>query len=370
MRITRVVFSFFSVGFLASTFEQAAGLGDIRGGQRPSPVATAASTAAALVPNEVPDAEPAAGTRLTLTPTAAEDAAQSLETHEQSPGRLLLDAGNARAAETFAAAIIAERLPPGPGSLPVARRAFVALPQLESAQGVPDAQPEEQPDAFGVPAPTRVHEFIMPIDKGRVTSMFHQGRFHPAIDLAAPIGTPVRATTRKQTVTFAGRRGGYGNLVITRDSSGRQHYYGHLQRIIAGIGSRLEQGDLLGLLGSTGHSTGPHVHYEVRKSSGGYFNPATLLFPGLSVRPGYAWNDARFPTVAEVRSTTEVAARANVKRSVRAARNAKRKVRFASRSTRRARFAARAPVAHYYTPRRATRFDTRLAARFGQPRPR
>jgi murein DD-endopeptidase MepM/ murein hydrolase activator NlpD len=369
MRITRVVFGFFSVGFLAGTFEQAAGLGDIQGRHRSSPVVAAASTAVASAPIEVPAAEPADGAQFPPTPTAAEDAAQSLETPQQSLGQLL-DAGDARAAETFAAATIGEHLPPGPGSLPVARRAFVALPHLERALGVPDARPEEQPDASAVPAPTRVHEFIMPIDKGRVTSMFHQGRFHPAIDLAAPTGTPVRATTRKQTVTFAGRRGGYGNLVITRDSSGRQHYYGHLQRIIAGIGTRLEQGDLLGLLGSTGHSTGPHVHYEVRKSSGGHFNPATLLFPGFSVRPGYAWNDARFPAVAEVQSTTKVASSASVKRSVRAARNAKRKVRFASRSMRRARFAARPPAVHYYTPGRATRFDTRLASRFGQPRPR
>jgi hypothetical protein len=198
--------------------------------------------------------------------------------------------------------------------------------------------------------------------------MFNQGRRHPAIDLAAPLGSPVRATTRKQKVTFAGRRGGYGNLVVTRDPQGRQHYYGHLHRITAGIGTLLDQGDLLGLLGSTGRSTGPHVHYEVRKSTGGHFNPATLLFPGMSVRPGYAWNDARSPTVAEVRSPTKAAARARVQRSVRAAGKVKRRT--AARAARRARFAARAPAVHYYTTVRATRSGTRLAARYGQPRPR
>ena len=250
--------------------------------------------------------------------------------------------------------------PEGTGPLPLARRAFVSFPHLEGELGVPDEQPAERPEAFSVPSPTRAHEFIMPIDKGRVTSMFNQGRRHPAIDLAAPVGSPVRATTRKQKVTFAGRRGGYGNLVVTRDPQGRQHYYGHLHRIIAGIGTLLDQGDLLGLLGSTGRSTGPHVHYEVRKSSGGHFNPATLLFPGLSVRPGYAWNDARSPTVAEVRSTTKVAARPRVKRTGHAR----------SKVARRTRFAARAPAVRYYTTRRATRFGTRLAARHGQPRPR
>ena len=52
----------------------------------------------------------------------------------------------------------------------------------------------------------------------------------------------------------------------------------------------LEQGQKLGLLGSTGHSTGPHVHYEVRTRGGGHINPVTLLFPGRKVARGFAWN--------------------------------------------------------------------------------
>ena len=153
---------------------------------------------------------------------------------------------------------------------------LAAMPDLESAeQGAP-----------------LVQEFIMPFEKGRVTSMFNQGRRHPAIDLAGPLGSPVYSTTRKQRVTFAGRQGGYGNLVITRDSQGRQHYYGHLQRTLARVGAMLEQGDLLGLLGSTGRSTGPHVHYEVRKPRGGHLDPSKLLFSGRVGR-GYAWNTPR-----------------------------------------------------------------------------
>src|SRR5262249_369675 len=169
-------------------------------------------------------------------------------------------------------------------------------------------------------------EFILPIDKGRVTSMFNQGRYHPAIDLAAPLGTPVHATTRKQKVTFAGQRGGYGNLVVTRDPSGREHYYGHLQRIVAGVGTLLEQGDLLGLLGSTGHSTGPHVHYEVRTRAGGHMNPATLLFPDRRVSAGYAWNNtfgasSRVAMAAAPRAA-EPAVRSTARRTVRSAHRA------------------------------------------------
>ena len=141
----------------------------------------------------------------------------------------------------------------------------------------------------------------MPFERGRVTSMFHQGRYHPAIDLAGPLGSPVHATTRRQRVTFAGRRGGYGNAVITQDDLGRAHLYGHLQRIFARVGSMLDQGQKLGTLGSTGRSTGPHVHYEVRTRAGAHVNPVGLLFPGRRVGRGTAWNGAR--------SVTRVAAR-------------------------------------------------------------
>jgi len=143
------------------------------------------------------------------------------------------------------------------------------------------------------PAP----EFIMPFANGRVTSLFNQGRRHPAIDLAGKLGSPVLITTVSQKVTFAGWRGGYGNAVITIDDFGRTHLYGHLQRITTRVGLRLSQGDQVGHLGSTGHSTGPHVHYEVRNPKGVHINPVTVLFPGRGVSKGYAWTDVRQESV-------------------------------------------------------------------------
>lgn len=130
--------------------------------------------------------------------------------------------------------------------------------------------------------------FIMPFENGRVTSLFNQGRRHPAIDLAGRHGAPVYATSHGQTVTFAGWRGGYGNAVITRDREGREHLYGHLSAIWTRPGVTLAQGDRLGALGSTGYSTGPHVHYEVKDRRGAHINPVTLLFP-RGVSNGYAW---------------------------------------------------------------------------------
>jgi murein DD-endopeptidase MepM/ murein hydrolase activator NlpD len=171
-----------------------------------------------------------------------------------------------------------------PGRLPMSRSP--SLDHVYSHAGDPLAVLQFDDD---VPAP----EFIMPFANGRVTSLFNQGRVHPAIDLAGKLGSPVLATTSRQKVIFAGPRGGYGNAVITQDVYGRTHLYGHLQRITSRVGQMLDQGDKLGQLGSTGHSTGPHVHYEVRNSRGTHINPVTLLFPGRGVGKGYAWLDVR-----------------------------------------------------------------------------
>jgi murein DD-endopeptidase MepM/ murein hydrolase activator NlpD len=128
--------------------------------------------------------------------------------------------------------------------------------------------------------------FMLPFSNFRVTSRFHQGRWHPGIDLAAPTGTVVRATTSGQKVTFAGWRGGYGKTVITRDAQGRTHLYAHLQSITAKVGQVLNQGRALGAVGSTGFSTGPHLHYELRNVAGRHVDPAPMLFSRRAMQSG------------------------------------------------------------------------------------
>ncbi len=174
-------------------------------------------------------------------------------------------------------------------------------PKIASHAGDPIAAlefKEETPPAPEIAAPAPA--FIMPFANGRVTSLYNQGRRHPAIDLAGPLGSVVMATTMRQIVVFTGWRGGYGNAVIARDPSGWLHLYGHLKSITARVGQILDQGTKLGHLGSTGHSTGPHVHYEVRDGKGGHINPVTLLFPARGAYKGLAWSDVRLP----VRPTT------------------------------------------------------------------
>lgn len=88
-------------------------------------------------------------------------------------------------------------------------------------------------------------------------------RRHAGIDLAASAGTPVVATS-DGVISGAGWDGGYGLLVSIAHGSGVQTRYGHLSRLNVAVGQTVARGDVIGFVGSTGRSTGPHVHYEVR----------------------------------------------------------------------------------------------------------
>ena len=93
-----------------------------------------------------------------------------------------------------------------------------------------------------------------------------------AIDLAASTGTPILASASGR-VSFArtGYNGGFGSLVIIEHPNGTQTYYAHQSKILVHIGDQVSQGQIIGLVGNTGHSTGPHLHFEVR----GAKNPGT-----------------------------------------------------------------------------------------------
>ncbi|WP_211517636.1 M23 family metallopeptidase, partial [Geitlerinema sp. PCC 9228] len=86
--------------------------------------------------------------------------------------------------------------------------------------------------------------------------------FHDGIDFAGDYGTPVRATA-PGIIVAAGRNGGYGNEVQIQHESGYVTYYSHLSKILVGQGTRVRRGDSIGYVGSTGRSTGPHLHYAI-----------------------------------------------------------------------------------------------------------
>ena len=99
---------------------------------------------------------------------------------------------------------------------------------------------------------------------------------HPGIDLAGPMGTPVYATADGIVGRSEWNSGGYGNLVEIDHGQGIQTRYGHLSQRVAQPGQRIRRGDLIGLMGSTGRSTGSHLHYEVR-IDGRAVNPVPFL---------------------------------------------------------------------------------------------
>ena len=106
--------------------------------------------------------------------------------------------------------------------------------------------------------------FIWPVN-GPITSGFgpRWGRLHAGVDVGVGFGTPIRAVAAG-TVVYSGWLGGYGNLVVVDHGNGLSTAYAHQQRIYASVGQAVAQGESLGEVGSTGFSTGPHLHFEVR----------------------------------------------------------------------------------------------------------
>lgn len=87
--------------------------------------------------------------------------------------------------------------------------------------------------------------------------------YHTGLDIAAPTGTPVAAAAAG-VVVHAGPAGGYGNLITVRHADGSETRYGHLSEVRVAVGDRVAAGAAIGAVGSTGRSTGPHLHFEVR----------------------------------------------------------------------------------------------------------
>jgi hypothetical protein len=115
------------------------------------------------------------------------------------------------------------------------------------------------------------------------------GRWHTGIDIPEPKGTPIHAGG-VGVVSFAGlNTGGYGNLVVISHRLGFESWYAHMSVIAASVGQHVSGGQTIGYVGSTGHATGPHLHFEVRHF-GTPVDPTPYL---LSFRPASARNGAR-----------------------------------------------------------------------------
>jgi murein DD-endopeptidase MepM/ murein hydrolase activator NlpD len=135
----------------------------------------------------------------------------------------------------------------------------------ELAARIRSAQAQSAPSATYAPQRAASSSGLIWPVSGPVTSGFgwRWGRMHEGIDIAVPTGTPVAAAAAG-TVIHAGWMGGYGNLVVIDHGGGLSTAYGHNSSVAVGYGQPVAQGQIIAYAGSTGNSTGPHVHFEVR----------------------------------------------------------------------------------------------------------
>jgi murein DD-endopeptidase MepM/ murein hydrolase activator NlpD len=115
----------------------------------------------------------------------------------------------------------------------------------------------------------------------RIDPIYKTVKFHAGLDFTAPQGTPIYATADGVVKTAGFSDGGYGNHVVVNHGYGYETLYGHMYRVKVRGGQRVKRGDLIGYVGSTGKSTGPHCHYEVHKN-GQKLDPVYFFYNDLS----------------------------------------------------------------------------------------
>jgi murein DD-endopeptidase MepM/ murein hydrolase activator NlpD len=139
----------------------------------------------------------------------------------------------------------------------------LAAESASLAAAIREAQEQAAASSTGGGTPS-ASGFIWPVN-GAVVSGFgwRGGRMHEGIDITASSGTPIWAAAAG-TVIWASWRGGYGNCVVVDHGNGLATLYAHASSILVGVGQPVDQGETIALVGSTGNSSGPHLHFEVR----------------------------------------------------------------------------------------------------------
>lgn len=132
------------------------------------------------------------------------------------------------------------------------------------------AQPQQQDQSHAA-----AHGIVSSVFGMRTDPFNGNVKFHQGVDIAAPTGTPVKAAADGKVI-FSGQMAEYGNLVEVDHGNGWVTRYGHNAANLVAVGDDIKAGQTVGLVGSTGHATGPHVHFEVRKA-GKAVNPDNLL---------------------------------------------------------------------------------------------
>lgn len=160
----------------------------------------------------------------------------------------------------------------------LARRAVASAPAANGGGSKPASRPKASPaprrpdskkPAPPKPATGGKSPYIWPIDGGTLTSGFgpRGRRVHKGIDIAADIGTPIKAVADGKVIYSDNKQRGYGNLVILQHGNDAVTVYAHNRRNLVDEGDTVRQGAVIAELGNTGRSTGPHLHFELRLES-------------------------------------------------------------------------------------------------------
>jgi murein DD-endopeptidase MepM/ murein hydrolase activator NlpD len=154
-----------------------------------------------------------------------------------------------------------------------------AKAQADEAAAEQAAQAKAKADAKKKRALALAHRWVIPVSSYTLTSGFgfRWGKMHPAQDLACPVGTPVHALSSGKVIFAGWSNEGYGYKVEIRYWDGTVSWYGHMSLISVRVGDDVRPGDKLGAVGSTGHSTGPHLHLEIHPDGGPAVNPQRWL---------------------------------------------------------------------------------------------
>ncbi len=147
----------------------------------------------------------------------------------------------------------------------IAEGAVITIPEGETVV-VPSAAPKTSHKTSQIAHDTKGPEYpgyyIRPTN-GIKTQGLHG---YNGIDIGSPVGTPIHASADGDIIISrnSGWNGGYGNYVVISHSNGTQTLYAHMKQAVVSVGERVSQGDIIGYVGSTGNSTGPHLHFEIR----------------------------------------------------------------------------------------------------------
>jgi len=212
--------------------------------------------------------------------------------------------GSASAPSEFTARSFNHIVQPGENIYRIAKRYGVSAERLMEANGIADPRQLRVGQSIVVPGarslavasseapvppgPAPDRQFAWPVDGGMVSSGFgiRDGVKHDGIDIASPAGTRVRAAA-SGSVIYSGKLRGYGNVVIIKHDEHYVTVYAHNQENLVTEGSGVSDGQVIAQVGTSGHTTGPNLHFEVRRDNVAY-NPLDYLPAREQAAPSYA----------------------------------------------------------------------------------